>query len=143
MLRSVELKDYMVYNPVSVKPDTNLLEAIHHIIVNKVSGVCVVDDDNYLVGMLSETDCMRAVLSSIYNESGIGLVGDVMTTTVEVANADEDIVDLASDMMKKNQRRRPVVEEGKLVGQITCRQLLRAVKEFAAPEDPTEHMGKD
>ena len=27
----------------------------------------------------------------------------------------------------------------KIVGQITCRQLLRAVKEFAAPVDPREH----
>lgn len=143
MLRSVELKDYMIYNPVKVTPDTNLFDAVHQIIVNKISGVCVVDDKDKLVGVLSELDCLNAILSSIYNESGVGLVGEFMTAEVDVASADEDIVDLAADMLKKNQRRRPVVENGKLVGQITCRQLLRAVKEFAAPEDPSEHLGSD
>ena len=33
-------------------------------------------------------------------------------------------------MLLKNKRRRPVVEDGKLIGQITCRQLLNAVKNF-------------
>jgi hypothetical protein len=35
-------------------------------------------------------------------------------------------------MLRKNKRRRPVVEDGKLVGQITCRQLLSAVKNFTS-----------
>ena len=47
-----------------------------------------------------------------------------------VAHPDEDIVDIAQDMLTKNKRRRPVVENGKLIGQITCRQLLTAVKKF-------------
>jgi len=143
MLRSVELKDYMISNPVTVSPEANLFDAIHQIIVNKVSGVCVVDDDGCLVGMLSELDCLDGILSVIYNESGVGTVADVMTTDIVVAHADEDIVDLAADMLKNKHRRRPVVADGKLVGQITCRQLLRAVKEFAAPTDPTEYLGAE
>lgn len=143
MLRSVELKDYMISNPVTVTPETNLFDAIHHIIVNKVSGVCVVDDDECLVGMLSELDCLDGILSAIYNESGVGTVAEVMTSEVVVAHVDEDIVDLAADMLKNKHRRRPVVADGKLVGQITCRQLLRAVKEFAAPTDPTEYLGAE
>jgi CBS domain-containing protein len=47
-----------------------------------------------------------------------------------VAHPNEDIVDVAQDMLKKNKRRRPVVENGKLIGQITCRQLLIAVVKF-------------
>ena len=47
-----------------------------------------------------------------------------------VAHPDEDIVDVAQDMLVHSKRRRPVVEDGKLVGQITCRQLLNAVKNF-------------
>ena len=41
-----------------------------------------------------------------------------------------NILDVAQDMLLKNKRRRPVVEDGKLIGQITCRQLLTAVKKF-------------
>lgn len=131
MLQSVNLRDYMLHNPVKVRASDNVLDAMQVIIDNKISGVCVVDADSNLVGILSELDCLRAVLGAIYNDSGIGNVEDYMASdNLVVAHPDEDIVDVAQDMLLKNKRRRPVVENGKLIGQITCRQLLTAVKQF-------------
>jgi CBS domain-containing protein len=131
MLQSVNLRDYMLPNPVKVGVEDNVLDAMQVIIDNKISGVCVVDDNANLVGILSELDCLRAVLSAIYNDSGIGVVREYMSSdNLVVAHPDEDIVDVAQDMLRKNKRRRPVVENGKLIGQITCRQLLSAVKKF-------------
>jgi CBS domain-containing protein len=121
----------MQTNPVKVHVNDQLMDAMQVIIDNKISGVCVVDGDANLVGILSELDCLRAVLSAIYNDSGIGIVRDHMATdNLVVAHPNEDIVDVAQDMLTKNKRRRPVVEDGKLIGQITCRQLLAAVKKF-------------
>jgi len=132
MLRSVELKDYMLIHPVCVKVDSDMGEAIKLIIDNKISGMCVVDDHGKLVGILSELDCLRAILHSTYNQSGIGMVREYMSSeNLVVANPHEDITDVAQDMLSKNKRRRPVVEDGKLVGQITCRQLLKAVKNLS------------
>ena len=131
MLQSVNLRDYMLTNPVKVRADDNVLDAMQVIIDNKISGVCVVDNEQNLVGILSELDCLRAALSAIYNNSSIGNVREYMASdNLVVANPNEDIVDVAQDMLTKNKRRRPVVENGKLVGQITCRQLLRAVQNF-------------
>ena len=131
MLKSVTLRDYMLPNPVKVRPEDNVLDAMQVIIDNKISGVCVVDSESNLVGILSEMDCLRAVLGAIYNNSSIGSVTDHMATdNLVVAHPNEDIVDVAQDMLLKNKRRRPVVEDGKLIGQITCRQLLSAVKKF-------------
>lgn len=131
MLQSVNLRDYMLPNPVKVKANDNMLDAMQVIIDNKISGVCVVDEDANLVGILSELDCLRAVLGAIYNNSGIGIVEEYMASdNLVVAHPNEDIVDVAQDMLLKNKRRRPVVEDGKLIGQITCRQLLNAVKKF-------------
>lgn len=131
MLKSVNLRDYMQTNPVRVRPQDNALDAMQVIIDNKISGVCVVDGDGNLVGILSEMDCLRAVLGAVYNNSSIGTVSDYMAAdNLVVAHPEEDIVDVAQDMLQKNKRRRPVVEDGKLVGQITCRALLSAVKEF-------------
>ena len=131
MLKSVHLRDYMLTHPVKVKADDNLLDAMQIIIDNKISGVCVVDDSGNLVGILSELDCLRAALGAIYNESGIGTVDEYMASdNLVVAHPNEDITDVAQDMLLKNKRRRPVVEDGKLVGQITCRQLLSALKKF-------------
>ena len=78
MLRSLELKDHMLKHPVSVDVDSDMGEAIRLIIDNKISGLCVVDSDNRLVGILSELDCLRAMLSASYNEGGIGMVREYM-----------------------------------------------------------------
>jgi CBS domain-containing protein len=131
MLRSVQLKDYMTARTVTVNADAEMGEAIKLIIDNKISGLCVVDDAGRLAGILSELDCLRAILSSTYNQDKIGRVRDYMASEkLVVANPHEDIIDVAQDMLLKNKRRRPVVEDGKLVGQITCRQLLSAVMAF-------------
>lgn len=131
MLRSVELKDYMLTHPITVNVNDDMGEAIRLIIDNKISGLCVVDNDGRLAGILSELDCLRAMLHASYNESGIGMVREYMADdNLVVANPHEDITDVAQDMLRKNKRRRPVVEDGKLVGQITCRQLLSAVRKF-------------
>ena len=131
MLKSVNLRDYMLTNPVKVKPDDNVLDAMQVIIDNKISGVCVVDEEGHLVGVLSEMDCLQAALGATYNNTSIGLVHEHMASdNLVVAHPEENILDVAQDMLLKNKRRRPVVEEGRLIGQITCRQVLRAVQQF-------------
>ena len=141
MLRSVEMQDYMLTNPVRVSKDTDIYDAIHKIIVNKVSGICVVDLDDKLIGVLSEMDCLRAILGAVYNETpGAGTVEEFMTVEVVSVSIDDNIVDVANDMLEHKHRRRPVIaDDGRLLGQVTCRQLLRAVKAFTGPEAPTEH----
>jgi CBS domain-containing protein len=131
MLRSVDLSDYMLHDPVKISADQDLSIAINLIIDNKVSGICVVDDQDRLLGVLSEMDCLKAILVSTYNEYGdVGKVGEYMSVDVDYCDLHADLVDVADDMLKKGHRRRPVLEHGKLVGQITCRKLLRVVSEF-------------
>ena len=107
----------------------NVYEASRVILARKASGATVVDDDGELIGVLSELDCLRAMVTSVYNGSDPGgaLVGEIMTTEVEVTDVNDDIIEVASSMLKNKRRRRPVMEDGKLIGQITCRQILRAV----------------
>ena len=131
MLQSLNLRDYMLINPAKVKPDDNVLDAMRTIIDNKISGVCVVDAEGNLVGVLSELDCLRAAMGATYNKTSIGLVREHMThDNLLVAHPNENILDVAQDMLVKKHRRRPVVENGRLIGQITCRQLLSAVRKF-------------
>lgn len=135
MLRSVELKDYMLYDPVTIKADESVFEAINKILSFEVSGLSVVDKNNTLIGVLSELDCLKAVLSAVYNETPhVGEVEQYMTKKVISVSMNDNIVDVAQDMLKHKHRRRPVIDKnGKLVGQVSCRRLLQAVKEFADP----------
>jgi CBS domain-containing protein len=140
MLRSVDMQDYMLHNPPTVKADDNLFDAIHIILASRISGVSVVDDSHKLVGMLSEMDCLKGILSAVYNKSPAGNVEEFMSINVTTVSLHDNIVDVASNMLERKQRRRPVLDQdGTLIGQVSCRQLLRAAKEFALPEDPTEY----
>jgi len=132
MPKSVDVSEYMQRKPVTVTATMNIYDASQQILEHKVSGVAVVDADNNLVGMLSELDCLRALVTSVYNGSDPGgaLVKDVMTADVEVNKPTDDIISVASSMLEHKHRRRPVVVDGKLVGQLTCRQILSAIKEF-------------
>jgi CBS domain-containing protein len=125
------IKRYLAEGDVRVSPKMNMYEAAQQILNNKASGASVVDDDGKLVGVLSELDCLRALMTSVYNGSDPGgsLVNEVMETNVEVADIDADIMDVAASMLDNKRRRRPVLQDGKLVGQISCRQILRAVTE--------------
>lgn len=141
MLRSVDMQDYMMRNPVTVDKDMDVYNAIQVILANQVSGVCVIDGENKLIGILSEIDCLRAILSSVYNESPrAGVVEEFMTSNIISVQLSDNIVDVAADMLKHKHRRRPVVDEnGLLLGQVTCRQLLRAVQEFTTPKKPIKN----
>lgn len=131
MLRSVDLRDNMLTNPTKVNENANLSEAMKSIIDNKISGICVVDDTGNFVGVLSEMDCLNAILNATYNDLGVGKVNEYMITeNILTAHPSDDIIDVAQDMLLKKHRRRPVIEDGKLVGQVTCRQLLAAVNKF-------------
>jgi CBS domain-containing protein len=125
----------MVARPVKVRDDDTILEAVEVILANKVSGVCVVDANDKLVGVLSELDCLRAVVEKIYhnNAESAGYVYEVMTKDVEANKPSDDIVSVAASMLDHKHRRRPIVDGDQLVGQVTCRQILAAIKEFSLP----------
>ena len=131
MLGSVELNDYMLKNPVTARPELTVYEAALRILEHKVSGLVVVDERKALMGMLSELDCLRIILSGVYNDEDFGaaVVGDVMTREIEVQHPHDDIVNVATSMLDHKHRRRPVVQDGLLVGQVTCRQILKVVTE--------------
>ena len=63
MLGSVELKDYMLRNPVTARPELTVYEAALRILNHKVSGLAVVDERKALMGVLSELDCLRVILA--------------------------------------------------------------------------------
>ncbi len=138
MPRSVELRNYMVKHPVTVRPEDTIFQASRKILDFKISGLCVVDENNNLVGVLSELDCLRAIVKRVYEngEEDAGTVADVMAHHVEVNHPHDQIINVASSMLDHKHRRRPVVIDGKLVGQITCRQILKAIKDFAYPSQP-------
>ncbi len=134
MLRSVDLKDYMLEKPVTISPEASLLEAVDRITASRVSGLCVINEDGFLLGILSELDCLRGILDATYSQGTVGLVREHMVSeNINSARISDDIINVATDMLAKGQRRRPVVSDNnQLVGQITCRQILAGIRKLGA-----------
>ena len=128
---ATHIERYLAEQDVRVSPGMNVYEAAQIILDSRASGASVVTENGELVGVLSELDCLRSLMTAVYNGSDPGgaLVSDIMTKEVEIADADDDIIAVATDMLANKRRRRPVLKDGKLVGQISCRQILRAVTE--------------
>mgnify|MGYP000043440919 FL=1 len=138
MFKSVDVLDYVTAKPVTVKADTNIFNLIHELIVHKVTGATVVDDDDNIIGVISEVDCLRAILNGSYYGEVNGTVAEFMSPDVESVSPEADILAVAQCMLDKKRRRIPIVENGKFVGQLSIRSILKAIKEFDVPYDKTE-----
>ena len=127
-LKSCVVKDYMARTLVTFKPDTPVLDAVHTLVKNRIAGAPVVDDEGNLIGMLSELDCMKVALQAGYYGNYGGPVRDYMTEGVKTVNVDMSIVDLAQVFINSGFRRFPVTDNNRLVGQISRRDVLRALE---------------
>ena len=129
--KSCLVKDYMAKNLVTFKPEADVLDAVHDLVENRIAGAPVVDDSGNLVGMLSELDCMKVALHAGYHGDWGGPVSDFMTAGVQTVDAEMNIVDLAQEFVTSSFRRFPVVQNNRLVGQISRRDVLRALEYLA------------
>ena len=129
--RSCLVKDYMTRTLITFKPDTDVLDAVHTLVTQRIAGAPVVDDEGNLLGMLSEFDCMKVVLDASYHGRAGGPVSDYMTTDTKTVAAQMSIIDLAQEFIQNGFRRFPVLEDNRLVGQISHRDVLRALQQIA------------
>lgn len=136
MIRSVKVRDYMNREVIALSPETNLYKAIDVLLANRISGAPVVDAQRNLVGVLSESDCLRGILNEAYFEETCGTVRSLMSETVETIDADADILKAAAHFVEHRRRRLPVTEQGRLIGQISRRDLLRALKHYNDHDAP-------
>ncbi|PIE25117.1 MAG: CBS domain-containing protein [Neptuniibacter caesariensis] len=132
MLRSVKAQDYMCEGLITFTPETDLFEAINTLLEYRITGAPVVNKEGCLIGQMSEVDCLKAILTLTYHEEEMGgLVGAYMSEEVHTIEHDADIIKVAEEFIHNKRRRLPVVKEGKLIGQISRRDVLRAVEQFA------------
>lgn len=129
-MKSVKVSDYMARQLVTLRADTSVVEALGLLLDKRISGAPVVDEDGTLIGMLSEVDLMQAFIQDSYYDESAGIVGDYMHAPVETVTPDMDIYSLAEQFRKARRRRYPVVKNGKLVGQISRRDVLRAARDL-------------
>jgi len=128
MHKPVKVRDYMAASLVVLHPDMEILRAIHLLVQNHISGAPVTDHHGNMVGLLSELDCMQVALNAGFHGELGGHVADFMSREVHTVQADTSIVTLAQMFIDAPYRRYPVLDNNRLVGQISRRDVLRALE---------------
>lgn len=119
--------DYMATDLVTVGPEVEIIKAMRILLENDVSGAPVVDAEGRLVGVLSSRDCMRVAFNASYHQEWGGSVAEFMSATVETIDAATDVVVASQRFMDSRYRRFPVLRNGRLIGQISRQDILRAL----------------
>ncbi|HXL43798.1 MAG TPA: CBS domain-containing protein [Gaiellaceae bacterium] len=117
------LSELMTGAVVSVAPEDTLGEAAERMAEDGV-GSAVVLDSGRLIGILTERDLLRAVAGRVHtSEARVRewMTVDPMTAT-EATSADEAM----RTMLEQGFRHLPVVEEGRTIGVVSLRELMRA-----------------
>lgn len=124
----VSISDYMSTDLVTFREDQSIFEVMELFLKHRISGGCVVDEKNNLLGVISEGDCIKHISDSRYYNmpDDHNIVKQRMTCNVETIDANMNVLDAAKKFIECKFRRFPIVQNGKLIGQISQRDVLRA-----------------
>ncbi|MEM5874969.1 MAG: CBS domain-containing protein [Candidatus Aenigmatarchaeota archaeon] len=148
------VKECMTTRVITISPDSEILDAVKLMVENNISGLIVLDKNNKVVGVISESDIVNALKSSfpeISITSNISLslllllkrgleaymeakklaklkVKDLMTKKVFSVKPEDTIEEAARIMSEKDVKRLPVIDENNnLVGIISRSDILKAL----------------
>jgi CBS domain-containing protein len=130
------VRDVMSDHPMTVRADSPLREVARTLVRTGLGALPVVDDDERVLGMVSEREVIRHLLTvqaftgpdarvAAPPVSGSKTVRDIMTRQVLCVAPGQPLAEVASLMSNKDVDRVPVVREGRLVGFLTRGDIVR------------------
>lgn len=127
-LDQILVKDYMSTNLITFRPDDSIDQVLEMLTKRKISGAPVLDESGDLVGIISEVDCLKEIIKGKYTNTPKfpGKVSEHMTRDVITMSPDLSLFDAAQKFLELKIRRFPVLKDGRLVGQISLSDVIRA-----------------
>jgi len=120
-------RDLMQTNLITITAETTAVDVINILGEKKLTGLPVVNDVGNLIGIITEKDVLRIayqIISGSYDPKTHKTVGDMMITEVITFDAEDNLADICQCFMNRPIRRVPVVEDGKLLGIISRRDII-------------------
>ena len=124
----VTVREIMTKNLITFRAEEDLYAAIDKLLEAGVSGAPVIDENHQLIGILSQKDCIRVLANGVFHSRPAGPVSEYMTEVVMTIDPDTDIFTLADIFLNNVYRRVPVVEDDRVVGQVSRRDVLMAIQ---------------
>lgn len=128
----LKVSDYMTTNLITFNPDQSIESVMQALIEHRISGGPVVNEKNEVIGIISQGDCIKQVSESRYYNMPMQdqTIEKHMVKNVETIDGNMNIFDAANKFLQAKRRRFPIVENGKLVGQISQKDVLKAAMQM-------------
>jgi len=137
-MKKTKAREIMTVKLVTLKPRMDVFDAIGILLENQISGAPVIDDDGIFLGVFSERSSLQALVTRNYHNSPSAQVGQFMDADARTISEDTPILDIGHIFLVDPLRRLPVLEDGKLVGQISRRDVMKAMRDLSYQEAKKE-----
>lgn len=121
------IREIMSRDCYRVRGNTSVTTLVEGLALHRLSGAPVVDERDHLIGFISEQDVLGKLLESAYLNDEPPLVKELMRHEVLSVSPTKSIADLAQEMLGTKPKIFPVVEQERLVGIVTRRDVLFAI----------------
>lgn len=121
------LKSIMTVGVITVKADTPIYEALYLLAKNKISGIPVVDDEQQVIGVLTEKDVLKILFDKKFDVKST--VDDYMSREVICFSEEDSAIDVCKFFIRSNIRRVPIVKDNKLVGIVSRADIIPLILE--------------
>jgi CBS-domain-containing membrane protein len=121
-MKTTKAADIMTTNVITAKKDMVLTDVIALLLRWHISAMPVVDDDDRIVGIVSEIDLVNLTFDGNARDT---TVEEVMVTDIVSFSPDTELADLVQSFSKRHLRRVPIIDKGKVVGIVSRRDILR------------------
>ncbi len=119
-------RDFMTKRLVTLRPEMDVIQAVQLLLKNRISGAPVVDADGQFLGVFSEKCAMQVLLDAAYEQLPSNQIRLFMDTEPQTIEPDTQLLSIAQVFLLTSYRRLPVLENGRLLGQVSRRDVMRA-----------------
>jgi CBS domain-containing protein len=134
----ITAKHLMNTSVITVNRDEDIYEAMRMMGLINVTGLPVVDDDGTLVGIITEKDILVLLCNHLEDANmnpEIGKVAEFMTRNVVCFSPQDNLGDVVECLCTHQFRRVPILDNGKLVGIISRRDVIRYLRDLQQQDD--------
>lgn len=121
----------------SISADASVFDAIKMMADESVGSLVVLDENDGLVGIVTERDYARKVIVK-GRSSRDTRVADIMTADVLTTSGDRTVNSCMEIMTEKKLRHLPVVEDGRVIAMVSIGDLVQAI--IADQKEEIEHL---
>ncbi len=124
----MKARDIMTKKVISMRVDTTVSEATEILVNNKISGAPVLEN-NEIKGIVSEKDLLVALDFMGTGRGELVAVSEFMTKDIISFSEDMSVKEIMQELVRKNIKRVPIIKDNKVVGIVSRRDILIAVKD--------------